>query len=102
MEVERKKLDLIDYQGQKIIDRFDEAIEWIQEMVGANKRVLIHCAAGVSRSGSFTIAYFMKTKNISLRDAYLLVKQKRRCVKPNQGFYVQLVRYEKILAGEGE
>lgn len=32
-----------------------------------NKNVFIHCAAGVSRSASFVIAYIMKTKNMSFK-----------------------------------
>jgi len=34
-----------------------------------NRKILIHCAAGVSRSASFTIAYFMKELQISFLKA---------------------------------
>ena len=61
------------------------------------KKVLIHCKAGMSRSAAFTIAYFMKSKGLSYKDAYLLVKKKRVCVKPNDGFVKQLLEYEQII-----
>ena len=61
------------------------------------KKVLIHCAAGVSRSASFTIAYFMKAKKMNYKTAFLLVKKGRLCVQPNEGFVQQLLEYEKQL-----
>lgn len=99
LEVERKAIDVIDYQGENIAMYFDEAVEWMEKMLEGGKNIFIHCAAGVSRSGSFTIAYFMKSKNMSFKEAFLFVKSKRRCVKPNSGFHEQLIAYEKKLSG---
>lgn len=55
--------------------------------------VLVHCAGGVSRSASISIAYLMQSKRMSFQDAYLAVKKKRKCVKPNQNFVKQLKSY---------
>ncbi len=60
----------------------------------------MHCAAGVSRSASFTIAYIMKTKGKTFEDARQFVKSKRDVIHPNQGFQAQLALYEKKLRGE--
>jgi hypothetical protein len=57
-------------------------------------------SVGVSRSASLVIAYLMKHENKSLRDAYLHVRQRRRCVSPNNGFWRQLITYEYTLRGE--
>jgi len=51
----------------------------------------MHCSAGVSRSGSFTIAFFMRDKCWPFEKAKEFVKQKRRCVNPNSGFRAQLI-----------
>lgn len=53
-------------------------------------KVLVHCTAGVSRSGAIAIAIVMYSKHISYDDALLFVKTKSPCIQPNPGFAVQL------------
>jgi hypothetical protein len=43
------------------------------------------------------IAYLMCEKNMSVKEAYTFVKSKRKNARPNVGFLVQLVEYEKQL-----
>lgn len=62
-------------------------------------RTLVYCVAGVSRSASICIAYFMKHHQLSLLEAYNYVKLKRPRIKPNCGFFKQLIEYEKQLYG---
>ncbi|CAD8167728.1 unnamed protein product [Paramecium pentaurelia] len=57
--------------------------------------VLVHCAAGVSRSASVVIAYLMKTKGFGFQEAFNFVKKKRSVIQPNYGFIKQLRNYEK-------
>jgi hypothetical protein len=42
----------------------------------------------------------MKYQNMSLRDAHDLVKSKRNFIRPNLGFWKQLVDYERKLFGK--
>ena len=42
----------------------------------------------------------MKYKNIELKKAHEFVKSKRRKVKPNPGFWSQLIKYEFSLFGK--
>lgn len=60
--------------------------------------------AGVSRSATLVIAYLMKSRNIGLKEAYAIVKSKRKIVTfeftqihPNSSFLKQLENYEKQL-----
>jgi protein-tyrosine phosphatase len=50
----------------------------------------VHCAAGVSRSASFVIAYLIKKKEMLYPDALKYVKERRRVICPNGGFKKQL------------
>jgi len=58
--------------------------------------VLVHCVAGVSRSASICLAYLLKYRTRSLRAAYHLMCEKRPLVRPNIGFWRQLIRYEQV------
>lgn len=58
------------------------------------RRVLIHCAGGVSRSPSFAIAYLMRQKGLTFPQAYQHVRSVRSCILPNPGFEQQLRELE--------
>lgn len=55
-----------------------------------NGTVLVHCNAGVSRSASVVIGYLIMVGGFSYGEAYDLVKSKRSCIRPNDGFLKQL------------
>ena len=52
--------------------------------------VLVHCAAGMSRSASIVIAYVMYALGLPFEKAYVLVKRARPFICPNDGFMKQL------------
>lgn len=60
---------------------------------------MVYCVAGVSRSASICLAYLMKHQGLTLLDAYNYVKLRRSKIKPNCGFFKQLIEYEKKLFG---
>lgn len=68
-----------------------DALEMIDKCQTNNERLLIHCAAGNSRSAAVVIAWIITRHNISYDDAIKLVLAKRATVKPNTGF-VQALR----------
>lgn len=59
--------------------------------------VLVHSYYGMSRSAAVVIAYLMKEKGMSLKDAYHHLKERHSSVNPNDNFVVQLIRYEQEL-----
>lgn len=63
-----------------------ESIEFIAECLKSNKRVLVHCNAGVSRSTSVVLGYLIRNCCMSFEDAFRLVKLKRPAAQPNVGF----------------
>lgn len=78
---------------------FDKVADEINSKESAGGKVLVHCLAGISRSATLCIAYLMKYKEMTLIDAHDLVKRKRPIIRPNTGFWKQLIEYEKRLFG---
>jgi len=59
--------------------------------------VLVHCAAGVSRSATLCIAYVMWKERLRVAEAFLAVQSKRTIIDPNEGFREQLVAWDSHL-----
>lgn len=59
------KLDIADFPSAQILPLFDETLKWLNKQVLQNRNILVHCAAGASRSASFMIAYLMKYQKMS-------------------------------------
>jgi len=85
------------YRLIKTTDSFDKAFQFIDNASNEKSRILIHCAAGVSRSSTLLIAYLMKVNKWTFREAYEHVKKRRPIVSPNAGFLRQLLEFEKQL-----
>jgi len=96
----RKVIPLNDMSSAPIVLHFEEAHIFIEEARAANKKIVVHCEVGMSRSPTIVISYLMKHKNMSLREAYHHVKQRRPIIMPNMGFIKQLLVYEKMLYGK--
>ena len=88
-----KKVEVDDFYDQNIIKYFGECLNFIN----GEEKVLVHCAAGASRSATIVIAYIMLTKKMKYDDASQLVRDKRFIICPNFGFREQLKMFEKLL-----
>ncbi|KAG8964004.1 tyrosine/serine/threonine protein phosphatase pps1 [Tulasnella sp. 408] len=75
-------------------------VEWIDKARAEGGKILIHCRVGVSRSATVTIAYVMHHLNVSLVDAYLMVRSRRLSVliQPNMRLLYNLCGWEIELA----
>ena len=67
------------------------------ELTDQKTTTSVHCQRGVSRSATFVIAYMMRAKGWDLLEALKYVKDRRKIVKPNTGFIVQLKEWERAL-----
>ncbi|XP_043940086.1 dual specificity protein phosphatase 14-like [Protopterus annectens] len=79
---------------------FDSVADRIHQVEKRNGRTLVHCVAGVSRSAALCIAYLMKYEQMTLREAHHWVKSRRPIIRPNVGFWRQLMEYERRLFGK--
>ncbi|KAL4438919.1 hypothetical protein ABPG74_016639 [Tetrahymena malaccensis] len=87
------QINVEDSNNWDISKHFESSYKFIEE----GKSVLVHCAAGVSRSATIVISYIMKKQNKSFDEAFKLVKDIRYIIRPNKGFTKQLQEYEKTL-----
>ncbi|KAK3580491.1 hypothetical protein CHS0354_001092 [Potamilus streckersoni] len=78
---------------------FDRCADKIHQVSQKGGRTLVHCMAGVSRSASLCIAYMMKYQRLTLKQAYEHVKKRRPVIRPNTGFWRQLIEFERRLFG---
>ena len=88
-EFEQIKFPLDDCESQNITRIFDDAYKFIEEQ-RKKTNVLVHCAAGISRSSATLISYMMRKYKMDYDTAYKTVKAKRSCIQPNSGFERQL------------
>lgn len=80
---------------------FEEAHQFIKEALSSKEdRVLVHCQAGVSRSATICISYFMAIEGMNLEAAFSFVKSKRPIINPNAGFMKSLKEFETFLLKE--
>ncbi|XP_026749516.2 dual specificity protein phosphatase 19 [Galleria mellonella] len=91
VNVNHKYIDCLDLPETDIKCVLREGIPFIKEAVDKKENILIHCNAGVSRTSMMAIGYLMHCENMQFEDAYILVKEKRPAVQPNDGFRKQLM-----------
>lgn len=83
-------ISIDDMASVNIKSHIPEAISFIHRHRLAGNNVLVHCAAGMSRSASIMISYMMAKYRLPFERALTLVRNKRACVGPNPGFTNQL------------
>lgn len=93
-------LGMRDDMEQDILAQLDQAVSYMTQAFDSGGGVLVHCAAGVSRSTSIALAYMISKEGRTLRDSFLHVKALRTHVEPNPGFVRQLVAYETKVHGQ--
>jgi dual specificity phosphatase 12 len=103
-------IDIEDRREADMLSHLPFALDFIQEALGEGdgelpagaentsspNRVLVHCAAGQSRSATIVLAYAMRTRGITFQEAVALIQKERPMISPNQGFTRQLKLFEAL------
>jgi protein-tyrosine phosphatase len=90
------KIGAIDVSFYNIVNDLPECINFIDSALESNGAILVHCAAGVSRSASIVIGYLMKKNQWKFSIALNEVRKQRIIVNPNPGFRNQLEMFEEM------
>ncbi|KAK6057671.1 dual specificity phosphatase, catalytic domain protein [Cooperia oncophora] len=93
------KVRIDDHPYARIQDYFDQVADKIKAVKDRGGKTLVHCMAGVSRSASLVMIYLVKHERMTLRQAYHYVRSARPVIRPNVGFWKQMVDFERRLRG---
>ncbi|KAK2116383.1 Dual specificity protein phosphatase 18 [Saguinus oedipus] len=93
-DIQYMQVPVADAPNSRLCDLFDPTADHIHSVEMKQGRTLLHCAAGVSRSAALCLAYLMKYHAMSLLDTHTWIKSCRPIIRPNSGFWEQLIHYE--------
>jgi len=88
--------NVVDMPSQDILQHFPVCMQFIDDARKEGGKVLVHCAAGISRSSTICVAYLMREEGLSVTDAIDAVRQCRKIICPNIGFQRQLKAWREM------
>jgi len=97
--LERLSLHAEDNEDQDLTPLFTPVCQFLESARSLGGRALVHCIAGRSRSAALVISYLMRCYRMTLADAFVAVKSRRKVILPNVGFWRQLEAEEIRLLG---
>eukprot|EP01095_Lingulamoeba_sp_RSL-Kostka_P012996 TRINITY_DN525_c1_g1_i1.p1 TRINITY_DN525_c1_g1~~TRINITY_DN525_c1_g1_i1.p1 ORF type:complete len:443 (+),score=98.17 TRINITY_DN525_c1_g1_i1:79-1407(+) len=89
-----KTLELSDVGNENIFCLFYEVIDFIENALNNNGRILIHCKCGISRSAAMAICYLMYSQNLTYEEALRDIKYKRPSCEPNASYAIALLNWD--------
>uniref|UniRef100_A0A4W5LSS9 protein-tyrosine-phosphatase n=1 Tax=Hucho hucho TaxID=62062 RepID=A0A4W5LSS9_9TELE len=92
------RIPIDDSLRDDLLPHIPEALRFIDGAMSSGGSVLVHCAAGISRSPALAVAYIMYNLGMDLDHAYRFVKERRPSISPNFNFLGQLQHFQGILA----
>ena len=87
-------ISIEDSRNEDIYQFFETTYKYIDKALEDKAPILVHCQAGISRSATVVIAYFIKKNKWSYLKALDFVSQNRDFINPNKGFEKQLIEYQ--------
>ncbi|KAF6248776.1 protein-tyrosine phosphatase-like protein [Scenedesmus sp. NREL 46B-D3] len=78
---------------------FDECFNFLDDVQREEKKVLVYCMSGVTRSPTVVIAYLMKLRGWRLAESYKWVKDKRPQINISEGDTKRLQALEMQMHG---
>ena len=70
--------------------------DFLEDCRRSQRKVLVHCNAGISRSASVVIGYLISHHDLSYEEAFQLVQASKPSIRPNEGFVKQLKQLRKL------
>jgi len=89
---DQEHVSIEDYPHVDISPAINQAIKFVEKARKENRKVLVHCNMGKSRSASVMVGLVQNINQVDSRAALNLVRKKRSVVDINYGFKKQLQR----------
>jgi len=83
-------IPLRDNGSSNLLEKLDDSYDFMMESQQSGNKLFIHCQLGQNRSASFVIGFLMKFRNLSLHEAYTMLKEKRELIHPHKKYIEQL------------
>jgi protein-tyrosine phosphatase len=97
--IQTTRINVDDHPYARLDAHFDRVADAISHVCSRGGKVLVLCVVGVSRSATLCIVYLMKYHKLTLVQAHEYVRKRRPIIRPNSGFWRQLIEYERKLYG---
>lgn len=95
------KVPFEDDPDQGLADGLADALPFMARHITADRRILVHCHQGLSRSAAVVVAYLMASRGCGYFRAIDVLRRARPSVQPNLGFELELKHLEGKLIYEG-
>lgn len=92
------RIPIDDSLWDNLLPWIPQALHFIDSAMSSGASVLVHCAAGISRSPALAVAYIMYSLEMDLDHAYRFVKERRPSISPNFNFLGQLQHFQGALS----
>lgn len=79
------------------MEKIDHTVDFIQERIKNGEPTMIHCAAGVGRTGTILACYLIKHHNFSVKDAIDKVRKERPGSIQSESQEIAIGLYHKFL-----
>jgi len=77
------------------MDKIDTAVDFIHKRINNKEPVMVHCAAGMGRTGTILACYLVKYQKYSAKDAIEKVRTERPGSIQSEGQELAIQFYEK-------
>jgi atypical dual specificity phosphatase len=79
------------------IEKIDAAVEFINEQIKSKDPVMVHCAAGIGRTGTILASYLVKYQKMSAKEAIYKVREERPGSIQSESQEIAISVYEEFL-----
>jgi len=79
------------------MEKIDHTIDFIHERIKSGEPTMVHCAAGVGRTGTILACYLIKYHNFSVKDAIDKVRKERPGSIQSESQEIAIGLYHKFL-----
>jgi protein-tyrosine phosphatase len=75
-------IEIMDMKLKDFVDRSQQAVRLLRQLVETYRTVYVHCTAGIYRSPQLVVLYLVQFEQFSVEQAVSFVKTRRPCAQP--------------------